>query len=193
MKRFLLGTPLVEFCAEGIGAFHIIVEVIAPSLDEYTDWMRSLDRLSERLLTRKEEMYVCSHPHRDRDDRVVWVLDGVHKRALPCGSLEKVIAERDYMHVYSGGRNWVVHATMRFFRELLCDDGFVQLNRSALIRSDTIQTVGRVEKRWVAKLHDGTEQFISKAHVASALQQLGLRSSRKVDCSSSNRASVDRT
>jgi hypothetical protein len=191
VKKFLAESPQVAFSAEGIGAFHLVIEIFAPSPHSYTDWVRSLERLSEKLLTRKEEMFVCGSCHRKRADQVIWVSDGAGKRALPCVSLEKVIAERDYMHVYSGGRSWVVHATMRFFRELLCNDGFVQLNRSALVRSDTIERVGRIQQRWIAELRDGTEQFISKAHVASTLQQLGLRSSMGNDRSSSRKSLIE--
>lgn len=104
--------------------------------------------------------------------RVIWVPchDGVQR--LDCALIDKVLAEGDYMQVYSGDQRWLVHTTMKALSAKLDPDDFIQLHRSVLVRRDFVERLLHKVNHWIARFDDGSEHQIAKSHVVAALKAI---------------------
>jgi DNA-binding LytR/AlgR family response regulator len=92
-------------------------------------------------------------------------------------SIDKIVAEGDYMKVHVADWNCMVHDTMEHMAARLEGCGFVRLHWSWLVRTDFIDRLFHSEHRWVARLLDGTQVRIAKAHVKEVLHILSGESS----------------
>jgi DNA-binding LytR/AlgR family response regulator len=98
--------------------------------------------------------------------------DGLKRVDL--STVDKIIADGDYVQVFGSGQKWLLHSTMHKVRSELSHN-FVQLHRSLIVRRGFIDRLSRNGRSWDAHLRDGSLERISRSHVAEALD--GTRSS----------------
>lgn len=63
----------------------------------------------------------------------------------------------------------LIHSTIRALKEQL-DARFIQLHRSWLVRIDFIDRLIHEDRRWIARLCDGSQLPVAKSHVAEVLK-----------------------
>ena len=173
VKRCIVDCPQVLHSIELSGTFDFILEVSLPNIAAYHAQLAARAEPLAKLVARYEASFVCRRFVRhDREERVIWVPchDGVQR--LDCSMIDKVIAEGDYMQVYSGKQKWLVHITRKALVAKLDREDFVQIHRSALVRRDFVERLLHHGTHWVARLIDGTEHQIAKSHVSSAIKAI---------------------
>ena len=87
------------------------------------------------------------------------------------------------MKVHIGDWTCLVHETIKKLCEELDSDQFIQLHRSVVVRSDFIERLLHQDRRWIAKLRDGTQQRVAKSHVPDLLRLMGSDSTNARDVS----------
>ena len=162
--------PHVEAVMEVAGTYDMIVQARFASLLEYGERMEDIaQQLAEFALT-VEANFVGRK--RERVDQCRFLLvpcpDG-HRR-IDVSMINKVVAEGDYMRLCLDGSECLVHQTIRQLALQLDPDQFVQLHRSAIVRIDFVERIIHRQRRWIARLSDGTEQMIAKSHVAEVMR-----------------------
>jgi hypothetical protein len=176
-KHFIAESPLVKSVVPGLGSFDLIIEVSAEEITAYHEWKRCFDRLSTDLLRRKDETFISGTACTSFVDRVIWVPESGGRKSLDVHLIDKVTAEGDYVRVHCGDHSWLVHTTMRSFSELLADNEFIRLHRSAIVRREAIEGLERVGQRWSVHLKDGSDEFVARGQAANVLRQIGVHSS----------------
>jgi len=87
-----------------------------------------------------------------------------------------VVAEGDYMRVFVRDWHCLIHSTIRALRDQL-DARFIQLHRSSIVRIDFIDRLLHQDRRWIARLGDGSQQPVAKSHVSAVLDIMAHDSS----------------
>jgi DNA-binding LytR/AlgR family response regulator len=77
------------------------------------------------------------------------------------------------MEVHVGDWSCMLHDTIKRLCEDLDSEQFIQLHRSVVVRCDFIERLIHQDRKWVAKLRDGTQQRVAKSHVADVLRLMG--------------------
>ena len=85
-----------------------------------------------------------------------------------------MVAEGDYVRVYSQGQSWLLHATMHSLFQRLSGSKFIQLHRSIIVRNGFIDRLVHQNSHWVARLRDGTSERVAKSHVNEMLKMAHL-------------------
>jgi hypothetical protein len=191
-KDALIGCPLVLHSAEVSGSFDFIVEAAFSDMGAYNDQLHCMDERLAALVTRYETCFVGrTFNGTQESDQAIWVpVDNGLKR-IDCTMIDKIVAEGDYMLVYSGGRSWMVHSTLRSLVELLPEEDVVQINRSVVVRCDFIDSLKREGRHWFAVLEDGTEEPVAKSRSGEMVRRLKTAPSKSRSGSSTENHPVD--
>jgi two-component system response regulator AlgR len=124
---------------------------------------RAVDRVIERRQTYTrpaplqasasftEEFWV---PHRSELVRIAAV------------DIERIDAERDYMRLTVGARNYLMHETITSLESRLDPTLFIRLHRSVIVRKDRIARLGHDKSgAWHAELVNGDAVRIGRTHL----------------------------
>jgi hypothetical protein len=172
-KTALINCPMVLRCTEVIGSFDFIIEAVFPDMGAYNNQLKRMAERLVALVARHETSFVGRHFIRAQyPDRAIWVPSDKGLRRVDFSIIDKVVAEGDYMTVHSDGTSWMLHSTLHALVERLPADGFVQINRSTLVRYGFISNIARSGRKWLALLGDGTQELITKGRTAEILRAL---------------------
>lgn len=178
LKKCIRNCEFVDVTMDVTGTFDMIVQSKVPSLAVYSEQM---DRIRPKLatfVTRLETNIVAKKTERSSGpDTFMWVpCSGGRKRIDVC-MIDKVLAEGDYMRLFVKDWHCLVHSTIRALKDQL-GDRFIQLHRSAIVRIDFIDRLVHHDRRWIARLRDGSQQAIAKSHLSSVLSMIAPESSK---------------
>ena len=180
LKRFkqcICHCPFVDVAMDVSGTYDMIVHGRIASV---TDYNEQLDRISEqiaRYVSRIEANFVARKIERITPATTfIWVPCNDGHKKINVGAIDKVIAEGDYMRLYVGNWQCLVHTTFCALKAQL-DNRFIQLHRSAVVRVDFIERLVHRERRWIARLNDGSQQIVAKSCVSHVLGLMSADSS----------------
>lgn len=179
-KECILQCPQVERAMEVCGTYDLIVQGRCSDVAEYTRNMERLRKPMSQFISRIEQSFVARtlyRPAPEEEPPALWLpcKDG-RRRVEPC-QIDKIVAEGDYMRVHVGDWSCLVHETMGHFAQELAGAGFVQLHRSWLVRINFIEKMVHDQRRWIARLRDGTEVSVAKRHTQDVLRIMAGESS----------------
>ena len=164
---------------EVTGTYDLIVQGSCGSLDEYSKQMESIRPYISEFVARLEVNFISATALRkDRKDcEALWLpCEGGHKQ-VQASMVDKVEAEGDYMRVFVGSWNCLVHDTMHHLTDQLPRADFIKLHRSSLVRINFIERLVHEGHRWTAHLHDGSRISIAKSRVSPVLRLVAAESS----------------
>ena len=107
----------------------------------------------------------------------MWVPCVGGRKRIEVGMIDKVAAEGDYMRLYIQDWHCLIHSTVQGLKEQL-DARFIQLHRSSIVRIDFIERLLHRDRRWIARLRDGSQQPVAKSHVSEVLDLMSSESSK---------------
>jgi len=181
-KECLLQCPQVERAMEVCGTFDLIIETRSSDIAEYTKGMEGLRKPLSRFVSRIETSFVSRTMDRPAVAKVgagaMWLPCQDGRRRVEHRQIDKVVAEGDYMRVQVGDWSCLVHDTMSNLARELAGAGFVKLHRSWLVRIDFIDRLVHDQRRWTARLIDGTEVSVAKSHTQDVLHIMSGESSK---------------
>ncbi|RCW80480.1 LytR/AlgR family response regulator transcription factor [Paracoccus lutimaris] len=108
--------------------------------------------------------------------RDLWVRTRMGQTRIGIDSIDYILAERDYMRIFSGGQSYMIAESMAAMQRRLAPMGFLRIHRGVLVRQAAI--AGLVRRRYgmlAVRLEDGTELGVGRSHVHDVLQVLGLK------------------
>jgi hypothetical protein len=184
LKRFkdcIIQCPFVETTMHVAGTYDLIVRGSCTSLDEYGEQMERIRPYIAEFAARLEVNFIsATRLHKDHDEReALWLpCEGGHKR-VPASKIDKIEAEGDYMRVFVGEWNCLIHDTMNHLAERLSTAHFIKLHRSHLVRVSFIERLLHEGHRWTARLHDGSRVSIAKSRVGPVLRLVTAESSSR--------------
>ena len=177
-KDCIFRCPFVDSALEVSGTFDLIVHARLSSLEEYTNEMERIAPQLAEYASRVESNFVGRKVERTAREYVLWVPCREGRRRIDAGMINKIIAEGDYMRLCMDGSECLVHDTIRHLLGQLDREQFIQLHRSAVVRVDYIDRLMHRERRWIARLRDGSEQIVAKSRVSDILRTLSVESSK---------------
>lgn len=173
-KSCIFHCPAVETAMEVSGTYDLIVQARLASLEDYTDEMERLSPQLREFTTRVEANFVGRKlDRRHSNGKALWLPVPNGRKRVSANLVDKIVAHGDYMKVHVGDWNCMVHDTIKRLCEELDSELFIQLHRSVVVRSDFIERLLHQNRRWIAKLRDGTQQRVAKSHVAEVLRLMG--------------------
>lgn len=183
-KSCIFQCPFVETAMEVSGTFDLIVQARLTSFEQYTQEMeRILPELRE-FTTKVEANFVGRKvDRRQSNGKALWLPVPNGRKQVSTNLIDKIVANGDYMKVHIGDWSCLVHETIKKLCEELDSDQFIQLHRSVVVRSDFIERLLHQDRKWIAKLRDGTQQRVAKSHVPDLLRLMGSDSTNAGDVS----------
>lgn len=170
-KQELMACQNMVHCVECTGDFELMLEISAPSLGWYNEWLKTLAKPLSKIVKACKTSYVCRRFIRRRsDDNALWVPSASGLKRIDERFIDKVTAEGDYVRVHAGTESWLIHATLRSVAEQLSRGDFVQIHRSLIVRRSFIQELRRDNNHWMVALGDNTVERVAKSHVSETLQ-----------------------
>lgn len=158
--------PYVDVTMEVTGSYDLIIEGHAASLSDYSKQMDSIRPLLAKFVRRIDCNFVSKKVvRRTTQTGSFWVPCEDGSRRVDIGLIDKIVAEGDYMRLFIGEWNCLIHATISALQKQL-DDRFIQIHRSTIVRIDFIDRLLHPGRRWVARLNDGSLLAIAKSHVS---------------------------
>jgi two-component system LytT family response regulator len=95
---------------------------------------------------------------------------------LPTDRIDRVVAERNYVRLWSGKAAYRVRATIRSIAARLDAAHFLQVNRSTLVRLDAVEAMHEWSHgAFRVVMRDGTELTWSRRYRARAERDFGVR------------------
>lgn len=129
---------------------------------------RAIDRVRER-----RAIYAAPAPARTNYVKEFWVPNRSEMVRVAASDIERIDAERDYVRLHSGGRNYLLHHTMTGLDSRLDPDMFIRLHRSVIVRRDRIRSLGHDRAgAWHAELSDGETVRIGRTYLQAAKDML---------------------
>jgi hypothetical protein len=184
-KHCICHCPFVHTAMEVSGTFDMIVQGQIASLNDYTEQMNRIRPQLAEFVARIETNFVGKLMERNREpERFLWVPCENGRKRIEVGSIDKIVAEGDYMRLFIGNWHCLLHSTIRGLLAHL-DERFIQLHRSSIVRIDFIDRMTHQDRRWIARLRDGSQQAVAKSHVPPVLGVMQFDSA-KVQRQSSN-------
>jgi hypothetical protein len=175
LKSAIVESSHTLHSVETTGAFDFMTEVAAPDLGWFNRWWKSLANLIANVVSRCEKSFVCRRfVRRPKDENALWVRSADELKRVDHSLIDKVVADGDYVRVYSQGQSWLLHATMHSLFQRLSGSQFVQLHRSIIVRNGFIDRLAHENSHWVARLRDGTSERVAKSHVTETLKMAHL-------------------
>lgn len=171
LKTALVNSPDAFYSVESAGSFDFLVELSPADMASFNHSMKALGAAFAKLVARCEECFVCRrYVRRSGGDRALWVRSGDSLKRVDLATIDKIVADGDYVQVFSDGHHWLLHATMHSLRTRLDAEEFLQLHRSIIVRRGFIDRLSHHGRSWTAHLHDGSVERVSRTHVAEALR-----------------------
>lgn len=134
---------------------------------------RVLDRARDRLSTRTAAA-APSAPAAYL--RRLLVIDDGRALFLPVDRIDRIEAERNYVHIISGGERCRLRATLSTVAARLDPAQFLRINRSTLVRLDAVASMTEWSHGdYKVLMHDGTSLIWSRRFRDAAEQEFGLR------------------
>ena len=178
LKTQLINCPQTLHSVESTGSFDFLVEVAPPDLGWWNEWQKRLAEPFAKLVGRCEASFVCKRFVRtERAEEALWVPTATGQVRIECCTVDKVMADGDYVQVFSNGRKWFLHARMHALRATLGRQ-FVQLHRSVIVRSAFIARLTHSGRQWTAELQDGSTEQVARSHIAEVVEATRLSSRR---------------
>lgn len=165
---------------ESCGTFDLILQCRCADMEEYTRGLERLRGPLSQYAARFETSFVARTVDRPADEaeaKALWLPCKDGRRRVEYRQIDKVVAEGDYMRVHVGDWDCLVHDTMAHLASELSGFGFVQLHRSWLVRIGFIDKLIHDQRRWVARLLDGTVIGVAKSHTSDVLRIISGESS----------------
>ena len=173
-KACIFQCQFVETAMEVSGSYDLIVQARLTSFEQYT---AEIDRISgalQKFATRVEANFVGRKiDRRHSNGKVLWLPVPDGRKRVSANLVDKIVAQGDYMEVHVGDWSCLVHDTIKHLCEDLDSEQFIQLHRSVVVRCDFIERLLHQNRRWIAKLRDGTQQRVAKSHVPDVLRLMG--------------------
>jgi DNA-binding LytR/AlgR family response regulator len=147
------------------------------ALDKARTTLRLIDA-EDRAAELKELVFnLRQHRETEPDDRYeseIWAPRGSgFERVLVC-DINWVEAERDYIHLRTGLRSYLLRETMNGIQARLDPDQFIRVHRSALVRVDRIGSIRRSGYgRLSIALSSGEEVPVGRTYVKQIKKLLG--------------------
>jgi LytTr DNA-binding domain len=181
-KECIERCPFVDSTLEVSGTYDLIVQGRCASLAEYSEQMEQIRPHIAEFALRLEPNFISKSTQRDLADEqsdALWLpCEGGH-RQVQASMIDKVEAEGDYMRVYVGNWNCLVHMTMHRLSDQLLRSGFIRLNRSSLVRISFIDRLVQNGHCWTARLRDGSHMSIAHTEVRRVRQLITVKSSKR--------------
>ncbi|MEO5774634.1 MAG: LytTR family transcriptional regulator DNA-binding domain-containing protein [Sphingomicrobium sp.] len=175
-KACLFKSAFVETAMEVSGSFDLIVHARLASLTAYTEQIDRIAGAIRRYVRRYESNFVSREiACKTRDERRIWVPCRDGRKSIDVCMIDKVAAEGDYMRLYVGDWHCLLHETIGKLHRRLGDQ-FIRLHRSALVRTDFIERLIHEDRRWIARLRDGSQQIVAKSHVPDVISLISFNS-----------------
>ena len=173
LKATLINSETILHSVETTGAFDFITEVRAPDMPSYQRWLQQAAEPLARLAAHVETSFVCKRFIRRADqDPGIWVPSRGALRRIDCAMVDKIEAEGDYVQIHSQGGHWMLHTTLRAMLDRVRDRGFVQINRSLIVRCGFVDRLVREGRNCIAELHDGSRARVARSHLAATREAL---------------------
>jgi len=176
-KRKLIESSFVLHSIELSGTFDFIIEVGVPDLQTYHEKMEELSETLQKLVLRYEASFVCKRFAKpppgtsvSKPPEEIWVPCEQGLRRVEAADINMVTAERDYVRIHVAGGSYLLHSTIGGMLDKLGSDSFVRIHRSTIVRRDLIEQLLHENRRWTARLVDGSMHRISKSHASAVLQ-----------------------
>jgi DNA-binding LytR/AlgR family response regulator len=170
---------------ETTGAFDFMLEITAPDMAWYSNWLASAAQPLAKLVTRCEASFICKRfIRRPEEEMAIWVPCERGMKRIDSSLIDKISAEGDYVRVHSQGKSWLLHSTLCSVLERLSMHSFVRIHRSIVVRCDFIDHLIHEDRHWVAELHDGSRERVARSHIADTLAALKPHSSAYEQASS---------
>lgn len=183
LRRFkdcIARCPFVETTMEVSGTYDLIVQGSCASLAEYNENLEAIRPDIAEFATRVETNFISRKVDRNPAEAkwdAIWLpCEGGQKR-ISTRLIDKIEAEGDYMRVYVGAWNCLVHDTLGGLSARLAHAQFIKLHRSSLVRIDFIDRLIHADQSWTARLRDGTHVRVAKSHVRQVLDLISAESS----------------
>lgn len=135
----------------------------------------SSERLARAIDRVRDRRAIYAAPAQPKTDYVkeFWVPHRSEMVRIAASDIERIDAERDYVRLHSGGRNYLLHHTMTGLDNRLDPEMFIRLHRSVIVRRDRICSLGHDRAgAWHAELTDGATVRIGRTYLQSAKDML---------------------
>lgn len=193
-KACILQCPQVERAMEVCGTFDLIIQGRCSDVAEFNSGMERLRTPLSRFVTRIETSFVArtmDRPAQENESGSLWLPCKDGRRRVEYRQIDKIVAEGDYMRVHVGDWSCLVHDTMGRLAKEMVNAGFVQLHRSWLVRVEFIEKLVHDQRRWTARLVDGTEVSVAKSHTQDVLRIMSGESSNAAVNSAKSSAATE--
>jgi len=159
------------------GTYDLIVQARLSCFEHYTQEMERVSHQLQEFTTRIEANFVGRKvDRRHSNGKALWLPVPNGRRQVSANLVDKIVAQGDYMKVHVGDWSCMLHDTIKRLCEDLDPEQFIQLHRSVVVRCDFIERLIHQDRKWIAKLRDGTQQRVAKSHVADVLRLMGTDS-----------------
>jgi hypothetical protein len=176
-KSCIFQCPFVETAMEVSGTYDLIVQARLSCFEHYTQEMERVSHQLQEFTTRIEANFVGRKvDRRHSNGKALWLPVPNGRRQVSANLVDKIVAQGDYMKVHVGDWSCMLHDTIKRLCEDLDPEQFIQLHRSVVVRCDFIERLIHQDRKWIAKLRDGTQQRVAKSHVADVLRLMGTDS-----------------
>lgn len=174
LKHELIQDERVLHSVDATGSFDFIAEAELPSLASHQELLDSLSARFDHVTEHLNASLICRRYLRESevDPGHFWVPSARGLQRLDHERLEKVTVEGDYVRLHSGGQGWMLHLTLKKVLEQLDPEHFVQLNRSVIVRTDMVHRLIRQNRRWIARLGDGSEHCVAQSRSSKVVARL---------------------
>ena len=147
------------------------------ALDKARTTLRLID--AEERATELKELVSTLRTHREdpvdsRYETDIWAPRGSGFERVLVSDINWVEAERDYVHLRTGARSYLLRETMNGIQERLDPEVFMRVHRSALVRIDRIGSIRRPGYgRFSILLTSGEEVPVGRTYVKQIKKLLG--------------------
>ncbi len=177
-KNCICHCDFVEMAMEVSGTFDMIVQGKIETLAAYTEQMDRIRPQLAEFVTRIETNFVSKKINRQSVvEKCLWVPCVGGRKRIEIGMIDKVVAEGDYMRLFIHDWHCLIHSTIHALKDQL-DARYIQLHRSSIVRIDFIDRLLHRDRRWIARLRDGSQQPVAKSHVSEVLDLIAHESSK---------------
>jgi two-component system LytT family response regulator/two-component system response regulator AlgR len=193
--------PLVIFCTAfdqyAVRAFQVSAvdyllkplefDRLRAALDKARTTLRLLD--AEERAVELKELVGALRQHRDGADETsryeteIWAPRGSGFERVLVSDINWVEAERDYVHLRTGARSYLLRETMNGIQSRLDPDMFIRVHRSALVRVDRIGSIRRPGYgRFSLLLTSGEEVPVGRTYVKQIKRLIGAGPDSDTEC-----------
>jgi DNA-binding LytR/AlgR family response regulator len=153
------------------------------ALDKSRATLRLID--AEERATELKDLVASLRQHRDADtpsryETEIWVPRGAGFERVLVQDINWVEAERDYVHLRTGARSYLLRETMAGMEARLDPAEFARVHRSALVRTARIGSVRRPGYgRYSLELTSGEEVPVGRTYVKQIKSLIGAHACRE--------------